>query len=111
MAFTTRTIIHTFTNADGTAGSGTVKFTLTKMMTNDGTSIVPASITSALDGSGQLSQSVTCTNDADTVPTDAQWRVDFEILGAENQSYFIVVPSGIGTVDLGTLLPSAQQVT
>ena len=110
MAFTARTVTHTFANADGTAGSGTVKFTLTKMMTNGTTSMVPASVTANLNSSGVLSQSIACTNDVGTVPTDALWRVDLNILGDSEQSFFVAVPTGAGPLDLGGLLPSAQQV-
>jgi hypothetical protein len=110
MAFTTRTITHVFTNADGTAASGSITFWLTQRMTNSGTSVMPAQITANLDSNGNLSQSLYCNDDTDTTPTGAQWRVDLRILGAEQESFFISVPSGSGSVDLGTLLPSSQQV-
>lgn len=110
MAFTTREITHTFTNADGTPASGVVNFWLTQRMTNDGSSLVPSEITASLDASGHLDQEVTCNNDADTKPVGATWRVDMRILGSEMETYFISVPSGVGTVDLGSLLPEAQQV-
>lgn len=105
MAFSTATITHTFENADGTAGSGSLTFTLTKRMTNGTTTLIPSSITANLNASGQLSQSLTANNDAGTVPQDAQWRVDFRLLGAETETFYIVVPTGGGTVDLGSLLP------
>lgn len=111
MSFTTATIGHNFTNADQTPASGQIKFTLTKMVTNGTTSLVPASITASLNASGVLSQVLTSNADPATTPTDSQWRVDIDILGAPNQSYFIVVPTGGGSIDLGTLMPSAQQVS
>ena len=110
MSFTTRELTHTFQNADGTAASGSLTFTLTQRMTNSGTTLIPADLTANLDASGNLAQTLTCNNDAATVPTGAQWRVDFRILGAQNESFFISVPSGGGSLDLGSLLPGNQQV-
>ena len=208
MSFSTATITHTFTNADGTSASGSIKFTLTAPMTNGTTTIVPASITVPLDGSGNISQSLTSNVDTATwtlastassgsfaiqiagdpsygtltsptlnynatsaqvqaallsitgisgvtcsggplttsisiagvlgnltlsiasstltggsatmtlatsgtvpaTPFSAQWRADYDILGAEQQSYFITVPAGGGTYDLGSLLPITPQV-
>jgi hypothetical protein len=109
--FTQSTITHKWLNADLTAASGTVQFTLTKRMTNTGVSIAPSSsVIATLDGTGSISQSVTANTDAATVPADAQWRVDVRVAGAEEEPYTITVPPGPGTVDLGTLMPGAQQV-
>ncbi|HEY1690066.1 MAG TPA: hypothetical protein VGF95_14520 [Solirubrobacteraceae bacterium] len=106
MAFSERVVTHTFQNADGTSASGSVEFTLTKRMTNGATTIVPASITAALDSEGKLSQGLTANDDAGTLPADSQWRTDFRIQGAtETETFYIVVPSGSGTIDLGALLP------
>ena len=110
MAFTQRTLTHTFVNADGTAASGDITFSLTQRMTNTGTTMVPANLTANLDASGNLSQALTCNNDAATVPTGSQWRVDLRILGDSEESYFISVPTGSGSLDLGSLLPGNQQV-
>lgn len=111
MAFTVRTITHTFTNADTTAASGTVTFDLTKRMTNGSTTIVPATVTGTLNDSGALSVSLTANDDAATAPIGAQWRVTFRILGSDQEQFYVTVPSaGSGNVDLGSLLPSAEQV-
>ena len=105
MAFTQSTITHTFLNADQTPASGSVELTLTKRITNGSTTLVPASITANLNVSGQLSQSVTSNVDSATIPTDSQWRVDLRLLGAPVETFFVTVPVGPGTVDLGSLLP------
>ncbi len=110
MAFSQCTVTHTFENADGTAASGSIEFTLTNIMTNGATTLVPASITANLNGSGQLSQALTSNADTGTIPTTTQWRVDLRILGAQQQTYFITVPTGGGTADLFTLMPGAQQI-
>jgi hypothetical protein len=110
MAFSAAVITHSFTNADLTAASGSITFTLTGRMTNGTTTLVPASITANLDGSGNLSQSLTSNVDVGTLPGDTQWRVDLRVLGASEETFFVTVPTGGGTVDLGSLLPSSQQV-
>lgn len=107
MAFSQATITHTFENADGTPASGSIEFSLTKRMSQVGQTIVPGSITANLNAQGQLAQNLTANTDAATIPQDAQWRADFRILGAEEESFWIVVPSGGGTVDLFSLLPQA----
>lgn len=104
MAFTTQTITHKFENADGTAASGSIEFTLSGRMTNGTTTIIPASITANLDSNGNLSQALTSNSDAGTVPTDQQWRVDIRLLGASEEQFWITVPVGPGTTDLGPLL-------
>jgi hypothetical protein len=105
MSFSTRTIVHTFLNPDGSDGTGSVEFTLTKRMTNSGTSLLPASVTSTLSPQGGLSQVLTANNDAGTTPADAQWRVDIRLASDSLETYYITVPTGTGNVDLGTLLP------
>lgn len=104
MAFTTATVTHTFQNADNTPASGAIEFTLTKRITNGSTTLIPSSITASLSSTGVLSQALTSNADTGTLPTDSQWRVDFRVLGAEQETFYITVPAGGGTIDLGTLL-------
>ena len=110
MSFTAASVTHTFENADGTPASGQVEFSLTKRIANSGTSIAPNSVVYTLSSAGTLTAVLTSNVDSATVPTDSQWRVDIRILGTELETDFITVPSGGGSVDLGSLLPSAQQV-
>lgn len=106
MAFSTVTITHQFTNPDATPASGSVVFSLSKRMTNGTQSIMPGvTVTSALNGSGQLSQVLYANDDPGTVPGDAQWRVDIRIGSVDDGPYFITVPTAGGSVDLGGLLP------
>ena len=105
MAFSSCLITHQVNNADGSPGSGIIEFTLTQRVTNGSTTIVPASISSALSNTGGLSQSLYANNDAATIPQTSQWRVDFRILGASEETFFITVPTNTATVDLGSLLP------
>lgn len=108
MSFSTRQITHAFENADGTPASGSVTFSLSKRITNGSTTIVPAEITTSLDPTGNLSQTLTANNDVGTIPQDSQWRVDFRLAtpGAPvTETFWIVVPAGSGAIDLGSLLP------
>ena len=74
-------------------------------MTNNGTTIVPATVTSNLDATGHLSQALTSNLDAATIPQNTTWILTMRILGSESEEFSIQVPAGGGTVDLGTLLP------
>ena len=105
MAFTAATIVHSYLNADGTPASGALTFWLSGRMTQSGTTIVPAEITANLSATGALSQSLTSNLDPATIPQNTTWNVTMRILGDSNQEFAIQVPSGGGTIDLGTLLP------
>ena len=71
---------------------------------------LPLSIVSSTLAGGTATLTLSVTGTVPAAPQNAQWRVDLEILGAEQQSYFITVPAGGGSYDLGALLPSSQQV-
>ena len=105
MAFTQRKLTHTVQNADATPGSGSITFTLTKRITNGTTTILPSEITANLNAKGELSQELIANTDSETVPQDSQWRVDFRLLGDTQETFYITVPVGPGTTDLGSLLP------
>jgi hypothetical protein len=109
MALTKRTITHVFSEASGAAASGAVEFTLTGRLTQNGKTVVPSSVTSALNAAGELSQELTSNVDAETVPQDTRYRVDFRMVGEAPESFYIVVPTGPGTTDLGSLLPKQPQ--
>lgn len=111
MAFTQATITHKFQNADGTVPTGTVTFALSKRMTNGGTTLVPSEVTDTLDGSGNLSVSLTSNNDVGTVPGDAMWLATVRITSPQPHTmgpYPIAVPTGGGTYDLFSLTPQNE---
>lgn len=109
MAFTTRTLTHTFNSADGSAAIGSVELTLTEDMTNGSTTLAKDTVIIAYFVAGVLSQAVTCNTDIGTVPINAEWRVDIRIQNSDVQTFFIVVPPG-ETVDLFTLIPEQEQI-
>jgi hypothetical protein len=105
MAFTQATITHLFKNSDGTPASGSVRFTLTNRITNGTTTIAPTAVIASLNSSGVLSVQLWANNDPATIPTSTSWRVQLEVLGSQAEEFFITVPTGGGTFDLGALLP------
>jgi hypothetical protein len=105
VAFSTATITHVFQNGDGSAATGSVTFRLTKRMTNGTTTVLPTEITANLNPSGALSQALVANNDTGTVPGDAQWICTIRVAPAQVEEYAVTVPTGGGTIDLGTLLP------
>lgn len=109
---TTRTITHSFLNADGTTASGRVTFNLSSRITNGTTTVVPVEVAAQLDASGAISVALVANDDAGTAPAGSTWRCTLRILGiSEEESYAITVPSaGSGAIDLGTLLPGIEQV-
>lgn len=111
MSITSRTITHTFTNADGSPASGSVDFKLTKRMTNGTQTYGPGTITAQLNNSGVLTQSLLANNDIATFPADSQWLVILRILGWDIEEFAITVPAtGSGSIDLGSLLPSVAPI-
>lgn len=104
MSFTMCTVTHSFENIDGTPGSGTVSFWLSKRMTNGTQTFVPSEVGASIASDGSLSQALPSNADPDTIPADAMYRVDIRVQGAEQESFFITVPA-TASVDLGTLLP------
>lgn len=106
MSFSTSTVVHTFQNPDGSPATGEVAFSLTKGMSNGSITVVPSTVVASLEDTGDLSQVLTSNVDPGTDPPDSRWRVDLRLDGMPVQTYFITVPSGGGTVDLGTLLPT-----
>jgi hypothetical protein len=113
MAFSTATITHQFTDADGSDSVGWVVFTLTEDMTNNGVTIAKETVIESALVDGALSQEgVTSNLDTGTTPTvpQPQWRVDIRLQGADVQTFFITVPTGGGTIDLFTLIPGEEQV-
>jgi len=78
---------------------------LSHRVTNGSESIVPGPVSAALNSTGELSVELPSNVDVGTTPADSQYRVDFRITGAAPETFWIVVPVGPGTTDLGSLLP------
>jgi hypothetical protein len=108
--FTHSTVTHVFQNADGTAASGSVEFTLEQSMTNGGVTIVASTHVSAmLDGSGNLIQQLVSTEDPDTFSQGvALWRADERIAGAPSRTHTFAIASGGISLDYGNLISTPQ---
>jgi hypothetical protein len=111
VAFTFRTITHTFTEPNQAAAALTVTFHLPREMTNGSQTILPGDVDATLDGSGGLSVVLAANDDPGTVPADVQWQVTIDGPDAPPLTYSITVPSaGTGSLDLAALLPGEAQV-
>jgi hypothetical protein len=112
MAFTIATITHDFLAPDGSNAVGDVEFSLTDEMTNGSVTYPKGYVITASLVNGALSQAIPSNLDAGTVPLvpQAMWQVTIRITGADDQTFWINVPSGGGSVDLFTLIPSSEQV-
>jgi hypothetical protein len=103
------TVVHTFTNPDGSAGSGVIGFKLSGRMTNASVTYAPqVPVHSTLNGSGQLSQVLPANNDPATTPAGSFYLVTFYLNGMTGDEIEITVPYNApgGVVDLGSLLPT-----
>lgn len=105
MALSSATVTHVFLNPDATPASGKLTFQLTKRMSNGSQTVLPGEVTATLDASGAISVSLYSNADPGTVPTDASWLCTLRLLGAGEETFDIIIPTGGGTVDLATLLP------
>lgn len=105
MAFTKRTITHKVLEPSGAPASGTFEFTLSKRITNGTETVVPGPVSATLNSSGELSVELPSNVDVGTTPGDSQYRLDWRLVGADPETFWIVVPTGPGTTDLGSLLP------
>lgn len=104
MAFTTITVTGTYPGC-----TGTVTFTLTGAMQNDGQIILPQPISAALDQEGAFSVSLLANDDTDTQPPGVMYGVTETITGARPRDSFIEVPSALGgSVLLTDLLPGVE---
>jgi hypothetical protein len=104
MAFTYTTIVEQY----GAGATGTVRFVLDRQMSNGGdVAGLGAAWIATLDGSGNISQSLPSTLDTGTrTPsgtTDARMKVHEVITGRTDRIYYVQIPTGPGTVDLGSL--------
>jgi hypothetical protein len=110
MAATMITVTGKYLNADGTACSGTVTFTLNEPIANSNViyHVQPQIVT--LNGSGEISQSLVANDDTGTTPTGSFYTVNECLTDAPNREYVITVASASpdGTVDLSTLMPNTQ---
>lgn len=114
MAATMVTVVHRFTNIDGTAASGVVIFKLSERITNGGVTYDQAvSVHAQLNSTGELSQALPANNDPSTTPQGSNYTVTTIINGATGNEYAITVPynAATGRVTLGTLLPKQEGST
>lgn len=101
MAFTQITVTGQWLRPGRHVGGGEVEFVLTNRIVNGG-GVAPDRIVAPVVG-GHMSVQLAATDDPDTAPAGALYRVIERIpaLG-RNRDYYIAVPHDAGTIDLGT---------
>lgn len=103
--FTHVTVARNYDLATGDAPSGTVSFTPSAWLVNNGVTVVPAPVVAVLDTEGRIAIALVVNDDPATTPADSYYTVLEEILGQPRRSYRITIPSDVAgfTVDLGYL--------
>lgn len=94
----------------GTARAGKVVFTPTaRLVDSTQKAIYSGGGPAQLDADGKFSIVLLCTNDPDVQPAGWRWRVDEKPTGGQWVTYWIDLPSTLGsTVDLSTLAPASE---
>lgn len=94
----------------GTARAGRIVFTPSATLV-DATqkAIYSGGGSVSLDASGAFSVALLCTDDTDVQPAGWRWRVDEQPSGGPRRTYWIALPSTLGsTVDLSALSPVSE---
>lgn len=105
------TVTGQFLKNDGTAQSGTVRFTSTQLLQSgvEDLFITPGSFEATLDGTGAFSLSLPATNDPDWVPQGYAYQLDL-VLSGFSRTFTISIPWNApgSTLDLADLLPNTD---
>lgn len=107
----TRTVERIYLDWDGNPMAGSVTFVAAvPVETSDETKVIlPKARTAALDSAGKLSISLPVTDDTDMRNYGFTYQVTENLTypsgGAYSQTYNVPIPTGVGTLQLGTLAP------
>lgn len=106
----TCTLTGTFVDVNGNAVSGSIRFTpqSIEIDTTNNQVIINKAITKTLVN-GAFSLVLPVTNDADVAPIPFAYKVEELFTGG--RTYYIVLPSGTGTVNLADLSAAVDSVT
>jgi len=104
VAFSYKTVTHTFETAGDLPATGTVEFCPIDQMRNGATTIAAAPESATLDVTGSISKLLAATSDAGTTPPGVTYRVTERIVGQPIRIYYVSVPQTVGSpVDLHAL--------
>ena len=99
----TRTITGSFTSTDGSAAAGTVTFTPSgRILDADDTEIISGPVAETLDGSGEFSIELPCTDDRDLSPIGWYYTATVRISGARAYSFKFYLYSNIRRISEST---------
>lgn len=105
MGFTTVTVTGKYEDATGASAAGSLIFTLTQGMANDGTTVAPSPIVATLDGTGSFSVDLLANDDTDTVPQGVRYGVTERITNAQPRDYYVTVSNTDSPIDISALVP------
>jgi hypothetical protein len=91
--FTRVTVTRDYSLADGAPPTGTVYFTPSDWLLNNGVTIPAAPVAAPLDAAGRISVDLATNTDSDTTPAGSYYTVREEITGQPVRSYQITIPS------------------
>lgn len=107
--FTHVTVIRDYDLADGAAPTGTVYFTPSTWLFNNGVTVPPAEVAAPLDVDGKISVALAANDDPGTVPGDSHYVVREEIVGQPVRSYEVtILHTATGDNDLGSFEPPPE---
>lgn len=102
--FTHVTVTRDYDLADGAAPTGTVYFTPSQWLRNNGVVVPAAQVAAPLDVFGAITIDLVANTDFDTTPTGSYYTVREDIVGQPRRTYTVIIPHNIGSpVDLSGL--------
>lgn len=111
MSFTPILVTRQYTpQGSATPAAGTVRFTLSTTLDNNGTPIYPQPLIANLDNTGAIEITLYANNDIGTLPANSYYNVTENINGQKSRNYQVVIPYTAtgGTVQLNSLPPIAS---
>lgn len=102
--FTHVTVTRDYDLGDGSAPTGTVYFTPSDWLVNNGVTVPAAPVAAPLNVAGAISIDLVANTDSATAPAGSYYTVREEIFGQPSRSYRVRVPHDQGSaIDLSTL--------
>lgn len=95
--FTHVTVTCDYDLATGAAPSGTVTFTPSAWLVNNGVTVVAAPVAAALDVTGVISIDLAANTDPGTSPTGSHYTVREDIFGQPRRTYQVIIPHDAGS--------------
>lgn len=96
-SFTHVTVTRDYDLATGAAPAGTVTFTPSAWLVNNGVTVVAAPVVATLDVDGVIAIDLVANTDPGTAPAGSHYTVREDIRGQLRRTYRVVIPHGAGS--------------